>query len=73
MFLEDVSDDIKSTVKSPIYGNKQVYFSLIYSKNEIIKNGKLVPYVYGNSIKVDIELMHEYSQDIDLINITTVK
>ena len=67
LFVEDVSNNIKPTVESPIYGYKNAYFSLVYSKKEIIENAKLVPYIYRNSISEDVELIQDYSENIDLI------
>ncbi len=67
LFVEDVSQNIKPTKESPIYGYKDAYFSLVYSKKEIIDDAKLVPYIYGNSINEDVELIHDYSEKIELI------
>jgi hypothetical protein len=67
LYVEDVSNNILPTKDSPIYGDKDSYFSLVYSKNEIITNAQLVPYVYGNSMNVDVELMPQYSRNIEYI------
>lgn len=45
--------------------NSREYFSLVYSKEEIIKNGKLVPWILNNSDTP--ELAERLSQNIDLI------
>jgi len=45
--------------------NSREYFSLVYSKDKIIKNGKLVPWILNNSTTP--ELAERLSQDIDLI------
>lgn len=44
-----------------------VYFSLVYSKKEIIENGKLTPWIMNNSLKNTPEIADRLSQKIDLI------
>jgi hypothetical protein len=41
------------------------YYDLVYSKEEIIKNGRLAPYTMTNRSKGEIDT--GLSQDIDLI------
>ncbi|MBF4491307.1 hypothetical protein IR010_02060 [Flavobacterium sp. MR2016-29] len=54
-YYEDVKLDANATE----------YFSLVYSKEEILKRGKLVPWILNNSDKH--ELAERLSEDIDLI------
>lgn len=67
LFVEDVSNDIKPTKESPIYGDKTIFFNLVYSKKEMINKGQLVTYIYRNSFAVDVELKQAYSNNIDKI------
>lgn len=50
-------------VKPPT--DSQEFFSLVYSKEEIINKGKLIPWVLNNSVTP--ELAERLSQNIDLI------
>jgi hypothetical protein len=44
-----------------------LYFNLVYSKKEIIENGKLTPWIMNNSLKNEPEIAHGLSKKIDLI------
>ncbi|WP_029269803.1 hypothetical protein [Flavobacterium sp. KJJ] len=52
-------EDVKLDTNAP------EYFSLVYSKKEILKSGKLVPWILNNSDKP--ELAERLSEDVDLI------
>lgn len=67
LFVEDVSNLIKPTKESPIYGDKMFFFSLVYSKKEIMNNAKLVPYYYNYSNDNKISLEYGSSENIDKI------
>ncbi|QYG07720.1 hypothetical protein [Janthinobacterium sp. PAMC25594] len=64
-YFEDIPEDMKN-LPLPTDNNKlQDYFSGIYSKKEIIENGKLVLWVLNNSNNP--ELARNSSENIDLI------
>jgi len=64
-YFEDIAEDMKN-LPLPTDNNKlQDYFSAIYSKKEIIENGKLVLWVLNNSNNP--VLAHSASGNIDLI------
>ncbi|WP_426089888.1 hypothetical protein [Janthinobacterium sp. PSPC1-1] len=64
-YFEDIAEDMKN-LPLPTDNNKlQDYFSAIYSKKEIIENGKLVLWVLNNSNNP--ELAKNSSENIDLI------
>jgi len=52
-------EDVKQNADS------REYFSLVYSKEKIIKNGKLIPWILNNSTKP--ELANRLSKNIELI------
>lgn len=64
-YYEDIPED-KKNKPLPLNSNERnEYFDLVYSREEIIKNGKLVPYTMNNSEIPD--LAYGLSQNIDLI------
>ncbi len=67
LFVEDVSNLIKPTKDSPVYGDKLFFFSLVYSKKEIINKAQLIPYLYNSGNDDMITLEYGYSKDIDKI------
>ncbi len=67
LYVEDVSKNIKPTKESPIYGDISFFFSLVYSKNEIMNNAQLVPYLDNARNDDKIRLEYGYSEDIDKI------
>ena len=67
LYVEDISKNIKPTTESPIYGDKMLFFSLVYSKNEIMSNAQLVPYLDNARNDDKIRLEYGYSKDIDKI------
>jgi hypothetical protein len=64
-YFEEILEDKKHLPIPVDYNELQEYFSLVYSKNEIINKGKLVPWVLNNNTTP--ELAERLSQNIDLI------
>ncbi|WP_031457229.1 hypothetical protein [Flavobacterium chungangense] len=64
-YYEDLPEDRKKPILSNNPDELNNYFNMVYSKKEIIKNGKLVPYTlnYNN----EIQLSQQISENIDLI------
>lgn len=64
-YFEEIAAD-KKNIPVPLNANPlEEYFSMVYSKEEIIKNGKLVPWILNNSTTP--ELADRLSKNIDLI------
>lgn len=64
-YFEEIPENKKHLPIPVDYNELQEYFSLVYSKNEIINKGKLVPWVLNNNTIP--ELAERLSQNIDLI------
>ncbi|MNG24015.1 hypothetical protein D3C84_1086900 [compost metagenome] len=64
-YYEDLPEERKKVVLSTNLDDLNNYFEMIYSKKEIIKNGKLVPYTlnYNN----EIQLSGQVEENIELI------
>ncbi|TEB45136.1 hypothetical protein D0809_08145 [Flavobacterium circumlabens] len=66
-YYEDIPEENKN---KPLPANAMelnMYFSLVYSKKEIIENQKLTPWIMNNSLKNEPEIANGLSQKIDLI------
>jgi len=63
-YYEDITDRKNNSLPSDVYELRD-YFSLVYSKDQIIKKGKLVPWTL-NSNNIP-ELSERLSEDIELI------
>jgi hypothetical protein len=64
-YFEEIPENKKNLPIPVDYNELQEYFSLVYSKDEIINKGKLVPWVLNNNTTP--ELAERLSQNIDLI------
>lgn len=64
-YYEDIPKDRKNIILTTDANNLSNYFNMIYSKNEIIKNGRLVPYTLKDNNEV--QLTEKLSESIDLI------
>lgn len=64
-YFEDILADKKNLPLPDSGFERQEYFSLLYSKQEIIKNAELVPWILNNS--PNPELAPGLSKNIDLI------
>jgi hypothetical protein len=64
-YFEEIPENKKNLSIPVDYNELQEYFSLVYSKDEIINKGKLVPWVLNNNTTP--ELAERLSQNIDLI------
>lgn len=64
-YFEDLSEDQKNLPVPADGFERQEYFSMLYSKQEIIKNAELVPWILNNS--PNPELAPGLSKNIDLI------
>ncbi|MFC4479146.1 hypothetical protein [Flavobacterium chungangensis] len=64
-YFEEIPENKKHLPIPVDYNELQEYFSLVYSKNEIINKGKLVPWVLNNNTTP--ELADRLSKNIDLI------
>lgn len=64
-YFEEIPENKKNLAIPVDYNELQDFFSLVYSKDEIINKGKLVPWVLNNSTTP--ELAERLSQNIDLI------
>jgi hypothetical protein len=64
-YYEDIPKDKKNTALPTEINTLTNYFNLIYSKDEIIKNGKLIPYTlnYNN----EVQLSGQLEENIELI------
>ena len=63
-YYEDIPADLKN--KTLPKNLSDLYFSLVYSKKEIIEHGKLIPWTMTNVFD-NIPVLAQYSQNIDLI------
>ena len=63
-YYEDIAERKDDLLPSDVY-ELQDYFNLVYSKDEIIKKGKLVPWILSSNNKP--ELSERLSENIDLI------
>ena len=65
-YYEDIPEDSKNKSMPENPNDLEMYFSMVYSKKEIIENGKLVPWTMTNSFNGK-PLLSNYSKNIDLI------
>ncbi|MFQ6601022.1 hypothetical protein [Flavobacterium sp. C3NV] len=65
-YYEDIPEDSKNKPMPENPNDLEMYFSMVYSKKEIIENGKLVPWTMTNSFNGK-PLLSNYSKNIDLI------
>ncbi|MFH7015463.1 hypothetical protein [Flavobacterium sp. FlaQc-47] len=65
-YYEDIPQESKNKGVPQNPNDLEMYFSLLYSKKEIIENGKLIPWTMTNSFNGKPSLS-QYSKDIDLI------
>lgn len=64
-YYEDIAE-VKKNLPPPADGyERQEYFSMLYSKKEIIENAKLIPYTLNNSTQP--QLAERLSENIELI------
>ncbi|MEO8535243.1 MAG: hypothetical protein ABI441_15910 [Flavobacterium sp.] len=66
-YYEDISEETKN---KPLPANAldlDLYFSLVYSKKEIIENGKLTPWIMNNSLNNTPEIADRLSERIEVI------
>lgn len=63
-YYEEIPENKKNTAV-PTNNDLIMYYDLVYSKEEIIKNGRLAPYTMTNRTKAEIDT--RLSKDIDLI------
>lgn len=66
-YYEDIQKDKKNKPLPTETLELNLYFNLVYSKKEIIENGKLTPWIMNNSLKNAPEIADGLSQKIDLI------
>jgi hypothetical protein len=66
-YYEDVSTEQKNKPLSAQTLDLNTYFSMIYSKKEIIENGELTPWTMTNSLTNKPQIAYNLSQNIDLI------
>jgi hypothetical protein len=64
-YYEDIPKHRKNIALPKDANDLDNYFNMVYSKGEIIKNGKLIPYTLN--YKNEIQLSQEVSENIDLI------
>ena len=64
-YYQEIPEDKKNTAIPTNPDDLITYYDLVYSKEEIIKNGRLSPYSMVNRTKGEVDT--GYSQDIDLI------
>lgn len=64
-YYQEIPEDKKNTAIPTNPDDLIMYYDLVYSKEEIIKNGRLSPYTMTNRSKAEIDT--GLSQDIDLI------
>ncbi|OXA70813.1 hypothetical protein B0A67_14405 [Flavobacterium aquidurense] len=65
-YYEDIPEESKNKPMRENPNDLEMYFSLVYSKKEIIENRKLVPWTMTNSFNGKPSLS-QYSKNIDLI------
>lgn len=65
-YYEDIPKESKNKGMPKKTDDYEMYFSMVYSKKEIIEKGKLVPWTMTNSFN-NKPLLSNYSKDIDLI------
>lgn len=65
-YYEEIPQESKNKPMPKNPGDLELYFSLVYSKKEIIENGKLVPWTMTNSFD-NTPALSTYSKNIDLI------
>ena len=65
-YYEDIPEESKNKPMPENPNDLEMYFSMVYSKKEIIENGKLVPWTMTNSFNGK-PLLSNYSKNIDLI------
>jgi hypothetical protein len=65
-YYEDIPKESKNKGMPKKPDDYEMYFSMVYSKKEIIENGKLIPWTMTNSFN-NKPLLSNYSKDIDLI------
>lgn len=65
-YYEDIPEESKNKPMPENPNELEMYFSLVYSKKEIIENRKLVPWTMTNSFNGKPSLS-QYSKNIDLI------
>ncbi|PWB26395.1 hypothetical protein [Flavobacterium sp. HTF] len=66
-YYEDIPAEEKNKALPTDPLDLTLYFSLVYSKKEIIEHGKLTPWIMNNSLKNAPELADRLSKKIDLI------
>lgn len=66
-YYEDIPEEAKNKPLPANTTDLDFYFELVYSKKEIIENGKLTPWIMNNSLKNEPEIADRLSQKIDLI------
>ncbi|KFF04174.1 hypothetical protein [Flavobacterium reichenbachii] len=66
-YYEDIEKEQKNQPLPAHTLDLNLYFSLVYSKKEIIEKGKLTPWIMNNSLKNTPELADRLSENIDLI------
>jgi hypothetical protein len=65
-YYEDIPQESKNKGVPKDATDLELYFSLVYSKKEIIENRKLIPWTMTNSFNGK-PLLSQYSKNIDLI------
>ncbi|WP_394774176.1 hypothetical protein [Flavobacterium sp.] len=65
-YYEDIPTESKNKGLPENPADLEMYFSLVYSKKEILKNGNLIPWTMTNSFNGKPSLS-QYSKNIDLI------
>ncbi|MCD0464969.1 hypothetical protein [Flavobacterium sp. ENC] len=66
-YYEDIPEETKNKPLPTNAMELNMYFSLVYSKKEIIENQKLSPWIMNNSLKNEPEIADRLSEKIDLI------
>lgn len=66
-YYEDIRLENKNKTLPTASMDLNLYFELVYSKKEIIENGKLTPFTMTNSFNNKPLLMKELPENIDLI------
>lgn len=66
-YYEDISEKEKNKPLPTNAGDLESFFSLVYSKEQIITNGKLILWVINNNLNNTPELFYRLSEDIELI------
>lgn len=65
-YYEDIPQESKNKGIPKKPDDYEMYFSMVYSKKEIIEKGQLIPWTMTNSFN-NKPLLSNYSKDIDLI------